>query len=920
MKTTLIKKITLFTIINITLSFLYLIFLIPSVSAGSFPAWDTGCQGSDFSAERCSASAGGYHCRSVNVIYQDCYHRHWCWDWGVPYCCGASAGEHSAGVNIWALTCTPSQRCVEDAGGTRCADACQAAGSPECKTYSNDYYCNANKAAGTACSLGTCTNGVCCSTGTAAGVAPPNGCCTTASYVGPTDNKCYDSVASYSAATGLDYVADIGICGQPAVINPGFENNRDWDITSFGGGRLQINSAFSHSGKRALQSTVPAGEGPSALSSIITLIPNEEYTISGWIFKSEKGDARLSVLNTDANQYIGCVVSATQNGVWEHVSCSFNSLGNSQGRILANSGSFNGTSTIYFDDIHLIGPGLTDGKIAADTLGNSYVCTHDGSQWKWHNAQLKAFEITPTGSYDTISNGNEWFVCNATNIGNVPSANTFDATSLEGFQPTYAGDTSGVTGEELPPGPQLTPQQPAENLEDVVDKDEFFSGFSEIVLPSPGNVVTQPIGTKTFSVNVAQKEITYGQKLNLKITAPPPFSFSIRNITGLEIKVSEGDQLLPTMHEEIASNTLGTIDFFNVTLPPGLSLGSHNLNITIMSSPTTIYGTSLFQNVFTKIAEDIKPAYNALQVNPQRFLCVAETKQTTQSSAILECCGPLNDYCVNQNRYDVTRTSGGPTGLLKDYYDILRKNVVYRTGFAPLPIATVVHRYTVSDLPITKWDRYDTLEFDILLVGSTKLNLSINASDGTIIFNDAVLKYSTTGAELRKWHHIRIPLTSELKTKDIKWLRFLVPQIELLAEVGSKRVLFAKPGETLKQYYLMAVGLDRIFLSSPATKYCATDFSDYLVPIGLGLTQLTGASNVGKWVDDLDQERDACNNVASYHWTGTQCCGDDQGAIIGLYNPQYPSGIESYNDIEAGCWQGQFVANNTITKTIISVS
>ena len=55
---------------------------------------------------------------------------------------------------------------------------------------------------------------------------------------------------------------------------------------------------------------------------------------------------------------------------------------------------------------------------------------------------------------------------------------------------------------------------------------------------------------------------------------------------------------------------------------------------------------------------------------------------------------------------------------------------------------------------------------------------------------------------------------------------------------------------------------------------------------------------------DVKVGQTACNDIPSYGWTGSNCCGDDQNS----------TNAESFSDKDNGCWQGEFVRNNTIVE------
>ncbi len=280
-----------------------------------------------------------------------------------------------------------------------------------------------------------------------------------------------------------------------------------------------------------------------------------------------------------------------------------------------------------------------------------------------------------------------------------------------------------------------------------------------------------------------------------------------------------------------------------------------------------------------------------------------------------ECCGPNYAYCLNQNK-NISRIAGGPSGLIKDYYGSNSRNNVYRRAFAE-KLEMQKKLIEISDISIKGWDIYDNLEFDMFLAGSRNLNISINwtppgGTPKTRSFDGSALDYSATGTELNKWHHIVLPLNSEIKSGEINYISFYVSQKQLTDELGEFDIATygpdAKPSSCKTStgckrinisgtYYLNLVGLDRFFLSNSETNFCASDYSLY-----------KGVSKIGKWVNDLDLTgtgaEEACNNVASYGWTGTKCCGDDQRSVA----------AETFIDISAGCWLGSTARNNTLAR------
>jgi hypothetical protein len=638
-------------------------------------------------------------------------------------------------------------------------------------------------------------------------------------------------------------------------------------------------------------------------------------------------------------------------------------------------------------------------------LDKRYLCNYNGAQWKWEDSQASqnAYKINDVASlYNVVSNGQAWYTCNPESIlSSIPSTNPFNATGLTEFVGIFSNEPITVSLGPLTGGEQQS-FAPPENIESVVSPETFEQlGIAEII------PVETPLVVGGIMFTVSPSQVARERKVALKVNWTG-HSYYIDNISGFRILVDDNGDFIATNHTKQYSASNGLIGYnkpFNVTFPE-LEIGPHSLNVTIAISPTS-KKTYLLENAFTVLEDVVTPSFNPLEINPGRMLCTKQGNNFGDGvfGAVLECCGPDYNYCLN-NRYENIRIAGGPNALLHDYYGNTRGNSVLLAGFAQIvgrynsryPDNTPYfeHRYQLpigkNVLPITDWSRYDALEFDMLLAGNNRLRILINTTAGTAIDEKAIV-FSTSGEELSRWHHIRIPLNANLKDKEIKFIKFYVAQPDLLADVAAgntKKVSFGG------REYLMVLGLDRFLLTTndPATtegvQFCtsqnfggvcdsyATDTAtlaarndDYSSVRVIGPLKVTaykdanyagnqivftqdddgfvndvfidtttsvndaissfkierlsiptqfcapdtdefsgGLSNVGKWIADLDLDKESCNNVVSFRWTGTQCCGDDQG----VFNNQYPTGIETYNDVDGGCWNGIYARNNTATN------
>lgn len=746
------------------------------------------------------------------------------------------------------------------------------------------------------------------------------------------DQMCADlgGTYSYSIISGFSDAC----CGDKGIVNPGFENDLGWDFGVLG----KPVTTKSHSGSKSVKAqtglspvpTLNAGRGVP--SEVIAIQQNKNYTISGWIYRNKPTtgtptDARIAPFYDAAGNDRPCEATAKMTNQWEHVSCVFNSTTHASVRISA--AVFSAVSAdVYFDDIHLIGPGMDIGSIAVASENErvfQYICNYDviNSKWIWKDARTNAYKIIPIDNlFDSVSNSENWTTCNPNNIFNYPKTNIFSGLTL--LRPTSIGYSS--EGENNLETISAEPPDSAVDEGDlkIIPEDETLAGVSREI-PQQTSTEQQMPGTNAIFTITPDKIL---RDENIILSAKDtPLHYLIKNNTKYNISVSNGNDWLTTKHRNSTSYEIRhtTINNFEIDLPRGLEKGTHNLNITFYDSTTNdIVKSFIFTNAFEITEESIITSTDPYFINPKRYYCYKTgLVGSGVKGAITECCGPTYNYC-NEGKFDSTRVSGGPTGLLKDYYGDLYKNSVLRVKFPPQGFTStgVIPRsfyyYYIRELPITNWNIYDYLEFDVLFAGnktptgfagSNKLKIMLNGTDDSRVFENNILQFSTTGSDFNKWHHIKIPLDDLVKRKGVKSIKFFGDPTELAADYDLN------PGLSLnKEAELMIFYLDRILLTSNETMFCSTDFgSDFTDSYGADITK------IGEWVNDLDKERDACNAVASYEWISNDekstdqvhCCGDDQNSTNS--ESFYDEGAiltEPYK--KSGCWRGEVVKNDSI--------
>ena len=591
-----------------------------------------------------------------------------------------------------------------------------------------------------------------------------------------------------------------------------------------------------------------------------------------------------------------------------------------------------GIQTVYFDDVWVQGQGTDVGE----TISNDqFICAFDGLQYQWEASSNSAFSVVKTNLYSVVSNGNKWNVCNPNSVFNI-DAPSFDSTSLPpGTLPTANTTRSGsVVQIGVPSGSSsstigsVTPQPGT----GTVDQDSFLNKFKTITVQPPTSEYSgslyadMEIAVYPKEIEYSDTDVIYIEIRNMKSTFTGSY---VTNVSGKNITVSKGAQFVPVAHGRVDRRTDGTLgvasdSVLELRLRAQLAQGAHSLNITLcMNAGCSSTQSFMLNNAFTILNQPLTPSGDPTKINPGRFLCNEEgglkSLLPTTHASVVECCGPNYIHCINSDP-SVTRIAGGPTALLKDYYSGSGKNSVFLGGCSAASSSSDCDYYLPdgSDpqfFPITDWNKYQYLEFDIFLSNSNNLNILLSENYDTAkvaagtILDRPVLAYSTSGTELNVWHHIRIPLTSAIKSKTIRTVKLYANNNDLKDSIPVNQYIqiTGDPNQ-----YLMIFGFDRLFLSNGTDDhFCATSFQPY-----------NGASEVGKWVTDLDVDKDACNNVPSYRWTSqlnsysdglqTHCCGDDQG-----YDSSGVLVEETYKDVNGGCWNGIFAQNNTIVPASV---
>jgi hypothetical protein len=338
-------------------------------------------------------------------------------------------------------------------------------------------------------------------------------------------------------------------------------------------------------------------------------------------------------------------------------------------------------------------------------------------------------------------------------------------------------------------------------------------------------------------------------------------------------------------------------------------------------------------------ADKAKTAMNPTYNQP-RYVCF----NVNDRGEFAECCGLDRAYCNNPGS---GRRVGSMLHTIREFDDydadeiqnseeLGKTNFVLRYGMSDVSGVDMINlnkdmgedtiRFALftesADLNITNWNHYQYLEFYIWFTGNFELELWVGMYGGSGSQNDYVsyafpfkvkiVDYVVNEPELNKWLHVVIP-TSRL------WMPNFRPDVIVFAAD------IAKLQELGKAYidnepYSNVIGIDKIHLRPWKVDMEPQMGSDAENAYCTGTWPPT-------WINNLDEKRNpfgtkisqlagmyACDSIPSYGWTGTMCCGDDNGNNTNV-DGKYPAGQtafkEFYSDITAGCWAGNRIAENT---------
>ncbi|HYD03082.1 MAG TPA: hypothetical protein VEC16_02180, partial [Alphaproteobacteria bacterium] len=293
--------------------------------------------------------------------------------------------------------------------------------------------------------------------------------------------------------------------------------------------------------------------------------------------------------------------------------------------------------------------------------------------------------------------------------------------------------------------------------------------------------------------------------------------------------------------------------------------------------------------------------YDTASVLPpsnESFICFKETGDNIISQCCYDSTCANADYSTSGDieRFDKrVLTKGSAVHTIKNYDKIIK------TGNSQL-IVDVARRYIINDgganrpkefsfIQAPNLTGFSYLEFDVLTDSQT-IEISLN---GDTYKAGRLFSYSTNGNQDRVWHHISIPLTGTgLKT--LSSIKVFDPTNPLKHSFIVDNIVLV-PNELPNSEDLKI---------NTKNYYCTGGFEGWIDDLDPPSGLSASFTNYGKYMF-------ACTGIASYGWTGSQCCGDD--TKIKNFDGTNNYG-EYYSDSLAGCFKGSKITNDrTVAET-----
>lgn len=560
-------------------------------------------------------------------------------------------------------------------------------------------------------------------------------------------------------------------------------------------------------------------------------------------------------------------------------------------------------TTIYWDNVSLF-PAGDYGFISSDDQFVCYYPFSDDNPWNWLNAGQERFKIYNfANTVDVASNGDAWYVCDATGRGLL--GNDEDH-RLEEF-------------ETLPVNPDSPEAQGCVNLSecgiDFLEKvgDYSFSQGAckykvDGVLVDSGQLcecLSEGVRSDTCSrANIDQEKYECLQSLGV--------GFYCTGSSGGYNPGGGGDNN-PLLGDCQGLNVEGCLGFqsgqYSCDYVQGVVCNDDEVCTGYFYEATDSDRCCVFGNCIEAIQDEDNCTDKGYQVceSPRQYCdgsyqelsentvccfgnCLDTPNPESHAKDIIcykqhnndlfgECCG-IETECFNHD--ETSLSIDKPVFSQGSSFNAIESFDYFSDG--GLKIAVGKRQISCGDngcLTLIAIKDFDTTGFESIAFSFAapdvlqNFGVGLRTSSGEEYDIDKTLAdYSTTGVNALRWHRIVIPL------KDFK--------------EGNNNLKDNQTVNTLKINYSgsksITVLIDNIEALPSQENTISTSY------------YCAGYS----WISDLDNAsygKYACNSIAGFGWTGSYCCGDDT---------TINSGKEFFNDSLAGCWAGVPVPNNVL--------
>jgi hypothetical protein len=604
--------------------------------------------------------------------------------------------------------------------------------------------------------------------------------------------------------------------------------------------------------------------------------------------------------------------------------------------------------------------------------GTDPYCPRGLSGFKWSEAateKYNIFTVTQPKEYDMVSNGFNWYYCNAT--GNSETAGGDELEEFETFGTVESGfeisnGQMGCPGTYYEDGGYFeTPYWPGHRIDCPMDDHDgdgcrnacdynflisydrsgvniSISGNRPSYMGEPYSGISNCLDECSSQTVLAEDRVsgTRTQQLiikkdcvNEKLGTCIGFSnlaLTCKDITGEDNRIcNPGQACINGTFAIVRSSRYDPTPINTCCYGTNAKCGEGDTGATCSSQGGKIcVGSYRCDDVLIKSSEMSttpvccvgncvldETAILALKKEPRNrnFICYKENNR----DLIAECCS--EDTCQNVFKVKLFQTSsinreintflaGTSLHSIKSFDSI--KGTLYLDYVQKYTDVTPDEPATIGTGVKSNISDFGNIEFDLAYtvpIQRIEVIERVGSALGGVLLNFPVLRYSTNGDIVNRWHHIKIPITEEMKNRKIGEIRIYTT---MQGNIAVDNLRFTTEGTQ----------------SDSKNKYCTGKFGTWINDFDPA--EPLRATSTGQQINyDLNidirstptineallQYKEACEAQLSFGWTGNQCCGDDNNCSSGTCdwpNESKEGDFEYYNDENAACWAGYAIIDD----------